>query len=61
MNYMDTNHRQMYEASADKDILAMAFVNVQQLSSVYDCDTGFCNGTIFPCLDKPLMVRRMSR
>lgn len=61
MNYMDTNRRAMYETQADKDILAMAFINVQQLNSVYDCDTGFSNGTIFPCLDKPLMVRRMSR
>lgn len=61
MNYMETNRRGMYDSRADKDILAMAFVNVQQLNSVYDCDTGFSNGTIFPCLDKPLMVRRMSR
>lgn len=61
MNYMDTNHLAMHESMPEKQILAMAFVNTQQLSSVYDTETGFCNGTIFPCLDKPLLVRRMSR
>lgn len=61
MNYTDTNRRQMYDTPADKNILAMAFVNVQQFNSVYDVETGFYNGTIFPCLDKPLMIRRMSR
>ena len=61
MNYMNTNHRVAYDTSANKDILAMAFVNVQQLNSVYDIETGFTNGTIFPCLDEPLMVRRMGK
>ena len=60
MNYMDNNFRATLVAP-DKDVLAMAFVNVQMLTSVYDTETGFCNGTIFPCLDKPLTVRRMSR
>ena len=61
MNYMDTNYRHMHESTADKDILAMAFVKAQQFGSVYDVETGFCSGTIFPCLDKPLSIRRMSR
>ncbi len=61
MNYMDSNYRMPRDMAADKDVLAMAFINVQMLSSVYDVETGFCNGTIFPCLDKPLSVRRMSR
>ena len=61
MNYMDNNYRPMRETPSDKDVLAMAFVNVQQLGAVYDVDTGFVNGTIFPCLDKPLAIRRMSR
>ncbi len=61
MNYMDNNHRMPNDMAAEKKVLAMAFVNAQVLSSVYDIETGFCNGTIFPCLDKPLMVRRMSR
>ena len=61
MNYTDIKRRQMYDTQADKNILAMAFVNVQQFNSVYDVETGFGNGTIFPCLDKPLMIRRMPR
>lgn len=60
MNYTDTNSYTPYD-SFDKNVLAMAFVNVQQLNSVYDYETGFANGTIFPCLDKPLAIRRMSR
>ena len=61
MNYPDTNYHQMRDKSSDNAVLAMAFVNVQQLNSVYDADTGFSSGTIFPCLDKPLMIRRMGR
>ena len=61
MNYMDNNFHPAHKPVADKDVLAMAFVNTQKLNSVYDIETGFCSGTIFPCLDKPLMVRRMSR
>ena len=59
---MDTNRRPLCEASADKDVLAMAFINVQHINSVYDAETGFVNGTIFPCLDKPFIAgRRMPR
>ena len=54
MNYMDTNHRTSHDMTSDKDVLAMAFVNSQKLNSVYDVDTGFTCGTIFPCLNKPL-------
>ena len=54
MNYTDTNYRMPYNVVADKDILAMAFVNVQKINSVYDVDTGFSCGTIYPCLNKPL-------
>ena len=54
MNYMETNYRASYEMPAD-DVLAMAFVNVQHINSVYDNETGFSNGTIYPCLDKPFM------
>ncbi|MBR6502111.1 MAG: spore coat associated protein CotJA [Clostridia bacterium] len=39
----------------DNDVLAMAFVNVQHINSVYDDETGFSSGTIYPCLDKPFM------
>ncbi|MBR3592749.1 MAG: spore coat associated protein CotJA [Clostridia bacterium] len=42
------------DVAADKDILAMAFVNSQKITSVYDIDTGFTCGTIYPALNKPL-------
>ncbi len=56
MNYTDTNYRMSRDTAADKDVLAMAFVNSQKITSVYDVDTGFSCGTIFPCLNKPLSV-----
>ena len=54
MNYMETNYTTPYDMS-DNDVLAMAFVNVQHINSVYDNETGFSAGTIYPCLDKPFM------
>lgn len=56
MNYMDNNFRPAHKPAADKDVLAMAFVNAQKINSVYDIDTGFSCGTIYPCLNKPLNV-----
>ena len=52
MNYMDTNYHTHYEEPG-QEVLAMAFVNVQHINSVYDNETGFSNGTIYPCLNKP--------
>lgn len=37
----------------DGEILTMAFVNMQPIESVYATEDGFCNGTIFPNIDKP--------
>ena len=54
MNYMDTNYRMPHNMARESDVLAMAFVNVQKINSVYDADTGFSYGTIYPCLNKPL-------
>ena len=54
MNYMDEKFHLHYEMP-DNDELAMAFVNVQNINSVYDNETGFGAGTIYPCLDKPFM------
>ena len=34
-------------------ILTMAFVDMQPLDSVYSPEVAFCNGTLFPCLNKP--------
>lgn len=60
MNYMDTNYHMHYE-EPQQDVLAMAFVNVQHINSVYDNETGFSNGTIYPCLNKPFMPGGMCR
>ncbi len=37
-------------------VVAMAYVPWQQLETVYEPEQGFSRGTIFPELDKPLMV-----
>ena len=34
-------------------ILTMAFVDMQPLESVYPENTAFCNGSLFPNLNKP--------
>lgn len=34
-------------------VLAMAFVDMQPLDSVYSEELSFCNGTLFPNLDMP--------
>ena len=61
MIYIDTNYRVPHNDMLDNDVLAMAFVNVQHINSVYDNETGFSNGTIFPCLDKPFRAGGMFR
>lgn len=40
-------------ADRNDGILTMAFVDMQPLDSVYQLDTAFCNGTLFPNIDKP--------
>lgn len=35
------------------DPLTMVFINVQPLDGVYTLCDGFCNGTLFPNLNKP--------
>ncbi len=37
-------------------VVAMSYVPKQQLDTVYEVENGFTRGTIFPELDKPLMV-----
>lgn len=34
-------------------ILTMAFVDMQPLDSVYSPQSAFCNGTLYPSLNKP--------
>ncbi len=60
MNYTDANLYKINNTN-DRDVLTMAFVNMQPLTSVYDTDTGFLKGTIFPNLDKPLKVGGTAR
>ena len=35
------------------DPLTMVFINMQPLDSVYTLSEAFCNGTLFPNLNKP--------
>lgn len=56
MNYADRSYRMQDTANSDTKVLAMAFVNIQDLNSLYDVETGFSNGTIFPELNKPLVI-----
>lgn len=60
MNYSNTSAC-MNNTQTDSTVLAMAFVNVQQLNSVYDVDTGFNCGTLFPALNKPLAIGGIRR
>ena len=34
-------------------ILTMVFMDMQPLDSIYSPETAFCNGTLFPNIDKP--------
>ena len=49
-----------YCVSSPKDFLdgtlTMAFVNMQPIDSVYDTETAFNNGSLFPNLNKPLGI-----
>lgn len=42
-------------SAIDPKILTMAFINMQPLDNVYECEEGFSRGTIFPNIDKPFM------
>ena len=41
------------ETACSGQVLAMAYVPVQVLTSVYEPEAGYPRGTIFPDLDKP--------
>ncbi len=38
-------------------VLAMAYVPIQSLNVVYTEDDALCQGTLFPDLDKPWLVK----
>lgn len=47
------------EEKKEKVLPAMAFVPRQQFDKLYDnLEEGFCNGTVFPELNKPFIGRR---
>lgn len=48
---METNST--VQKPQEESILAMAFVNIQPLNTVYDAELGYRNGTLFPNLNKP--------
>lgn len=56
MKFMDMNLQSLIPDTPDSEVLAMAFVNMQPLTTVYDTERGFCNGTLFPNLNKPLEI-----
>ena len=56
MKFTDMNLASLLEDANDNEVLTMAFVNVQPLTAVYDTERGFCCGTIFPNINKPLEV-----
>ncbi len=52
---VNAQQRSPEEMCADM-VVAMAYVPWQQLDTIYEPENGFSRGTIFPELDKPLMV-----
>lgn len=51
--YADNDFCTASPANRNDGILAMAFVDMQPLESVYPQETAFCNGTLFPNLNMP--------
>lgn len=53
-----TGHRRRWNTPRDGQpmVLAMAYVPMQVLNTLYDPEEGFCQGTIFPELNKPWLV-----
>lgn len=48
-----------YEKSFDEKVIAMAYVPWQHFVKLYDNpEEAYCEGTIFPELNKPFMGRR---
>lgn len=46
----------MSHTECEDGVLAMAFVNMQPLDTVYSLSESFRRGTLFPDLDKPLLT-----
>lgn len=52
-NCINTDYCKPSPADKNDGILTMAFVDMQPIDSVYQTDTAFCKGTLFPNIDKP--------
>lgn len=50
---IDTDYCKPTPTDKNGGILTMAFVDMQPIESVYQTDTAFCRGTLFPNIDKP--------
>ncbi|MCM1544914.1 MAG: spore coat associated protein CotJA [Ruminococcus sp.] len=40
----------------ENPVVAMAYVPYQECNDVYPCEKALCQGSVFPVLDKPLLV-----
>lgn len=49
------------ELPCEGQVVAMAYVPWQMLETVYEAEEGYVRGTMFPELDKPLMVGGVCR
>lgn len=64
-NHMKNECRQMMQDNCKNEVaktpfpenyaLAMAYVPFQSFNETYDAEKAFCQGTLFPCLDKPFV------
>jgi len=52
-NCINTDYCKPTPTDKNDGILTMAFVDMQTIDSVYQTDTAFCKGTLFPNIDKP--------
>lgn len=57
-NCIDTEFCLTTPRNINNGILTIAFVDMQPLDSVYPVETAFCNGTLFPNIDKPFFGGR---
>ena len=51
-NCIDTDYCSASPVSTNNGILIMAFVDMQPINGVYPENVAFCNGTLFPNLNK---------
>ncbi|MCM1365176.1 MAG: spore coat associated protein CotJA [Faecalibacterium sp.] len=40
----------------ENPVVTMAYVPYQECNDIYPCEKALCSGTVFPVLDKPLLV-----